>query len=47
MNAYPKVAAGLLRKVGRGDLVEPMKKSVPMDVLYFYRVNPTWEGNQG
>jgi len=45
MNAYPKVAAGLLRKVERGDLVEPMKKSVPLDTLYFYWVSPRWNQN--
>lgn len=45
MNAYPKVAEGLLRKVERGDLVEPMKKSVPMDTLYFYWVNPKWNSS--
>jgi GNAT superfamily N-acetyltransferase len=46
MNAYPKVAAGLLRKIEAGDLVEPMKKSIPMDTLYFYWINPRWRAQR-
>jgi len=43
MSSYPKMAESLLHKIERGELVDPMMKSIPMNTLYFYWVNPRWK----
>jgi hypothetical protein len=43
-DAFLYDAENLLHKIERGELVEPLKKSIPMDTLYFYRVDLRWKG---
>jgi len=42
-DAFFEDAEKIYHRAERGDLVEPMKKAIPLDTLYFYWVNSTWK----